>query len=103
MNPIPPGVVPQAPIALDGHLEILTLVVLAALFLALGLMVWRLWVTNREYVRLFCPTRLRRVLVVFRRASDGTRIDVVGCSVFGHGPITCGKVCLHGTWPGAAA
>lgn len=49
---------------------------------------------HRVHVRLRCPVKLRMARVVFRLAPDGTRTDVLGCSLASGRLRTCGKACL---------
>jgi hypothetical protein len=94
MNPIPSGLTPSMPLTVNAYLEVLlalTVVSLVILF-AMGLREVRQGYSRRE--RIACPVRLRRVRVHFRLWPDGTRADVIRCSVFGRRPITCGEACL---------
>jgi hypothetical protein len=103
MNPIPPissvpieglgaplqGVVLEA----VGFLVIVVIVAFAALLLAI-----RHGSVVRE--RLRCPQRRKRATVTFRIAGDGTRTDVMRCSLVRGGRESfCGKICLHGAAP----
>ena len=71
---------------------LLAILSLAAVF---GLMFWSIRNTLRERIRLLCPLGFHSVRVLFRLAPDGTRQDVLRCSVFGRHPVTCPKVCLR--------
>ncbi len=91
MNPIPigPGV------DLTGSLQLLALLALLVVFGGYVLIFWAMGRGSQERVRLRCPVRLRTARVTFELASDGSRADVVGCSIFrGRPAITCGKACL---------
>jgi hypothetical protein len=95
MNPIlHDGAIPTTPISVSG-LDLLLLFTVVSLFAMVAMMLWSVRDMNRERRRLFCPVRLRSVRVLFRLAPNGTRTDVLRCSVFGRRPITCGKLCLH--------
>jgi hypothetical protein len=94
MNPISigPGV------DMTGSLQFLALVALLVVFSGYALIFRAMRHASREQVRLRCPARLRTARVVFELAPDGSRTDVVRCSIFrGRPAITCGKVCLGAT------
>ena len=96
MNPIPHGgAIPVAPVVFDGYLELILVLTIASLFVMFGMFLWSVRDVVRERRWLFCPIRLRVVMVLFRLAPNGQRTDVIRCSVFGRRPVTCGKVCLH--------
>jgi hypothetical protein len=92
MNPIPhPAMVdPTAAVAFDGYLRIAIL----ALLVGYATLVGAIRSAFRRRERLFCPARLRTARVDFQLAGDGSRTDVLRCSIFGRRPITCGKVCM---------
>jgi hypothetical protein len=96
MNPIPPGVAPPIPIALNGYVELLLVLTMVSLFVIFALALWETRGASRRQERLFCPVRRRRVRVLFRLWPGGDPADVIRCSVFGRRPITCGKACLDG-------
>jgi hypothetical protein len=76
-------------------LELVMVATIAALLVVFGALLWRaLRSVARERARVICPVRLRPAKVGFALAPDGTRADVLRCSVFGRRPITCGKACL---------
>jgi hypothetical protein len=64
--------------------------------LVLGLIVWAVRSAERERVRLRCPLYVGMATIVFRRAPDGSREDVLRCSRLRRGrAITCTKACLQ--------
>jgi hypothetical protein len=99
MNPIPPGVIPQSPLAVQGHLEFLLFLTVAAIVVLFVMSLRELRGLYRWRERVLCPLRLRTVRVDFRIGADGRRADVLRCSLFGRRPITCGKRCLNGAAP----
>jgi hypothetical protein len=90
MNPIP-----ATPLFLNGYLDLIAVLAAASLAILFGMLLWNVRAVTRERLWIFCPVRLRSVMVLFRLAPNGARSDVLRCSVFGRRPITCGKVCLH--------
>jgi hypothetical protein len=72
-----------------------------AVFLFVAFAVWvgilwmvvRLMLRDRERVR--CPVHGRMARVTFVRAPDGSREDVIDCSLAPGGTRDCGKRCLH--------
>ena len=67
---------------------------------ALGVWVVLLWLTTRLLYRtrerLRCPVKGREASVVFMRAPDGFREDVIRCSLLDEEPgSTCARQCLH--------
>lgn len=96
MNPLPGnGGIPSNPLFVNGSLEVIMLVSVAALLVILGMMLWMAFGTGKRRERLVCPARLRGARVLMRIAPNGRPTDVIRCSIFGRRPITCGKVCLH--------
>ena len=94
MNPISigPGV------DMTASLQFLTLLALLVVFGMYAFIFWAMRRPPRERMRLHCPARLRTARVVFALDPDGSRTDVVRCSIFrGRPVITCGKVCLGAT------
>ena len=97
MNPFPQFPILPAP----GWIDLVALVGVAAVAavvgagVILGLTIWSARDTGREGARIICPIGLRPVRVLFRVSPLGRRVDVLRCSMFGRGPITCGKGCLH--------
>jgi hypothetical protein len=88
MNPIP--------VPMHALFQATVLLVIAVLLVMWGMAIrdiGRAWF-RRE--RLVCPVRLRRVRVLFRLWPDGAREDVIRCSVFGRGAVTCDKACVAG-------
>ena len=72
------------------------------LMMAAALAAWVviLWVITRLFLRtserLQCPVKGREATVVFVRAPDGSKDDVVSCSLLEEsGSATCEKECLH--------
>ena len=96
MNPIPhAGVVdPTSAVAFDGYLRIAMLLAILALLIGYAVLVGAIRNAFRRRERLFCPVRLRTARVDFQLSADGTRTDVLRCSIFGRRPVTCGKVCM---------
>jgi hypothetical protein len=92
MNPIPPAI-PTLPIGI-GYVDLFMLLSIVALMVIFGLMLWP-GSAMRDRERLVCPERQKSVRVVFGLGPGGRRVDVLRCSVFGHGPVTCEKRCLH--------
>jgi hypothetical protein len=103
MNPIPPissvpleGLgTPLQGLAVEavGFLAIVVITAFAALL-------WMIRRASEARERLRCPRRHRMALVTFRVASDGTRTDVVRCSLLRGGRETfCDKICMHGAAP----
>jgi len=90
MNPIPigPGV------DLTASLQFIGLLALIGLFVTYGVFFWMM-ARRRERTRLHCPVERRSARVVFGLAGDGSRVDVVKCSLFrGRRAITCSKACV---------
>ena len=102
MNPIPHGgTLPNTPLVVNTAPELLQLLAIVSMFVIFGMLLWTsLYAATRERVRLVCPTRLGFARVLFRLAPNGTRRDVIHCSLLGRGPFSCGKVCLHPTGRG---
>ena len=97
MNPIPDGIpIPPASLLFpNGHLQLIMLLAILALFVTYGGLLWVLPGLTRMRERVRCPVQPRVANVLFQVSRDGTRVDVLRCSVFGRRPITCGKVCLR--------
>jgi len=99
MNPIPP--ISTIPIeGLGTPLQGLPLEVLGFLSIAViaacAAVLWMVRHADQVRERLRCPLRLRRATVTFRVAEDGTRTDVVRCSLLrGRREMLCDKVCLR--------
>jgi hypothetical protein len=74
--------------------EVAVVLVIAVLLVISGMSVRDIGRVYFRRERVVCPVRLRRVRVLFRLWPDGAREDVIRCSVFGRGPVTCGKACL---------
>ena len=94
MNPIPPAI-PTLPIGI-GYVDLFMLLSIVGLMVTFGLMLWP-GSAMRDRERVVCPGSGKRVRVVFGLGPGGRRVDVLRCSVFGHGPVTCDKGCLHAT------
>ena len=77
----------------------LRLVMLLAIAFIIGMFAALLWGMSdqiRERVR--CPVMFRMARVTFRLAEDGTKSEVVRCSLLrGRRTIICGKVCVPAT------
>jgi hypothetical protein len=74
----------------------LALVVMASVAVMLVAMLWAARTAYRARARVWCPERGRRARVLFRLAPDGSRADVLRCSVFRRrGAVTCRKACLR--------
>ena len=97
MNPLPIGPIVDAPAGLvpDGHLRLLMLLTIVAVLALSAVFLWAMRRTMRARERLRCPARLSMARVVFSLAPDGSRMDVLKCSLLrGRPVITCGKACL---------
>jgi uncharacterized membrane protein len=92
MNPIPPAI-PTLPIGV-GYVDLFMLISVVSLIVIFGLMLWP-GSALRDRERLVCPGRGKRVRVLFGLEPSGRRVDVLRCSVFGRGPVTCDKRCMH--------
>lgn len=71
---------------------------LAFAILAAGFLGWLLLCMTRErltFETVLCPSRQRVAEVVFRRTWDGTRLDVLACSLLGKASISCGRECMR--------
>lgn len=98
MNAIPfttpidgPGMVPDG-----SQAQLIGLALLVLLFIGFAVMLWMAGHADQKRARLHCPVHLQQARVTFRVAPDGTRTDVVRCSLFrGRPAITCGKPCLR--------
>ena len=95
MNSIPLGPISATAVFPTGFPDVTVVLGLMLAIVVLGMTVWTLARVTRERVPLLCPVRLQPAGVVFRLGLDGRRVDVVGCSVFGDCPITCGRTCLR--------
>jgi hypothetical protein len=95
MNPMPPTMPLAIPLSVHALLDILLVLTIAALVVIAGMAVRDIGRAYFRRERLVCPVRQRRVQVLFRLWPDGARADVIRCSVFGRGAVTCGKVCLQ--------
>jgi len=101
MSPIPypipyPGVVDATgPFLPIGYVQLVVLICIASVLVAYAILFSSTRSVRRRRERLFCPVRLRMARVLFRLAPDGSRADVIRCSVFGRRPITCGKSCMN--------
>jgi hypothetical protein len=92
----PPLGIPE-PIATSGA-ELGTLLLGFAVFAAafLGWLLVRMTQERITFDTVLCPSRNRVAQVTFRRTWDGTRLDVVHCSLLGRGgPVTCRRQCLR--------
>ena len=73
------------------------LAAIAFLVLIVGLVVRR-WGPGVSKHLVRCPEckRMARVSVLFQESDFGSLkpVDIVGCSLFGGGPVTCDKDCL---------
>jgi len=95
MNPLTVnGGIPSNPLLVNGYLELITLLSVAAVVVVFGMMLWMARGTDKRRERLVCPARLRGARVLMRVAPNGRPRDVIRCSIFGRRPITCGKVCM---------
>jgi hypothetical protein len=72
------------------------------LVLAMALVAWVVFLRAatrrlmRSQERVQCPVERRSARIVYVRAPDGSRDEVVSCSLLGEGtPITCDQDCLH--------
>ena len=93
MVTLPPPTIP--PVVFDPlPMQIVGLILIVAVLAVYAAMTWLGDHANelREY--LYCPVRLRMAKVIFQTGPGGERTDIVGCSIFGRRPITCGKACL---------
>ena len=89
MNAIPTG----PGVDLTVSLQLVALLLLLAVFLIYGVLFAAMG-RRREHARLECPVELRPARVTFGVAGDGSRVDVVKCSLFRGRPITCSKACV---------
>ena len=98
MNPMPPnGSIPTTSLFVDGYVEFAMVLSVLSLLVVLGMLLWSARAERRERVVVVCPLRMRPTPVLFRLGLTGVRTDVIRCSVFGRGPVTCGKTCLPRT------
>jgi hypothetical protein len=73
-----------------GFLAIVVIVAFAALL-------WMIRRGSEARERLRCPRRHKVAVVTFRLAGDGTRTDVMRCSLLRRGREKfCDKICMHG-------
>lgn len=95
MNPMPPnGAIPTTPLFVNGYVEVVMLLSILSLFVVFGMLLWSARAERRQRAMVVCPLRMRPTPVLFRLGRTGVRTDVLRCSVFGRGAVTCGKSCL---------
>ena len=98
MTPMPPnGAIPSMPLFVNGYVEFAMLLSILSLLVIFGMLLWSARAERRQRTVVVCPHRMRPTRVLFRLGPTGRRTDVIRCAVFGHGPVTCGKVCLPRT------
>ena len=92
MNPIPPGPMAGPWLSVNGVLEFIMLLTIASIAVLLVMSLNEL--RGHYRARLRCPVRLRPARVDFEIGPGGKPTDVLRCSIFGRGALTCGKACL---------
>lgn len=90
----PPGLIDGSTVGVGFYLHPVMVLAVVALVVMYVVLMWAIWRTDPRGERVRCPVYGRRATVVFRRAVDGTRVEVRRCSLLGEGPVSCRQRCL---------